>query len=211
MKRAGALGVGLVLGAVIFAVAAEPTQPTGFGDFSLTSTKEPIEVTSKQLEFDYKSRKATFRGDVQVVQGDIHLDSDTLTVRYSEKDGKQDVDAVQADGNVKIKQGERTAKGDKAVFDQTSRTLILTGNAILKDGPNQLTGDTVVVYPDQSKMEVKGENRRVKVLLFPERTPGSTPKATPKEDAKAKGGGTAPAPTAGADEPATADDDADEE
>ena len=177
MIRALAFGALLLVGATRSVLAADAKAPTGFGDFSLTSTKEPIEVTSKQLEFDYKARRAIFRGDVQVVQGDIHLDSDTLTVRYSEKAGKQQVESVQADGNVKIKQGERIAKGEKAVFDQTSRRLILSGNAVLKDGPNQLTGDTVEVYPDQSKMEVKGENRRVKVLLFPERTPGATPEA----------------------------------
>lgn len=190
MARVAVLATTLVVGVIGQAFAAEPSRPSGFGDFSLTSTKEPIEVTSKQLEFDYKARRAVFKGEVQVVQGDIHLDSDTLTVRYSEAAGKQQVESVQADGNVKIKQGERTAKGDKAVFDQTSRKLILTGNAILKDGPNQLTGDTVEVYPDQSKMEVKGENRRVKVLLFPERTPGATPEA-------------AGAPTASAAEEAT--------
>jgi lipopolysaccharide export system protein LptA len=188
MARVAVFATALVIGVIGQALAAEPSGPTGFGDFSLTSTKEPIEVTSKQLEFDYKARRAVFKGDVQVVQGDIHLDSDTLTVRYSEKAGKQQVESVQADGKVKIKQGERVAKGDKAVFDQTSRKLILTGNAVLQDGPNQLTGDTVEVYPDQSKMEVKGENRRVKVLLFPERTPDATPAASssPAADAKAE-------------------------
>lgn len=173
MALVAVFATALIVGVIGQASAAEPSRPSGFGDFSLTSKKEPIEVTSKQLEFDYKARRAVFKGEVQVVQGDIHLDSDTLTVRYSEKDGKQQVESVQADGNVRIKQGERIAKGDKAVFDETSRKLILSGNAVLKDGPNQLTGDTVEVYPDQSKMEVKGENRRVKVLLFPERTPGA--------------------------------------
>lgn len=173
--------------AVLFALAASTTlaaesaPPSAFGDFSLTSTKDPIEITAEQLDFDYKQQTAIFRGEVRVVQGDIQLDSDRLTVRYSEKQGKQEVEAVQADGAVKIRQGVRTALGDRAIFDQASRTLILTGNAQLQDGPNRLTGDTVVVYPDQSKMEVKGENRRVKVLLFPERTPGAKPvaEATP--------------------------------
>lgn len=183
MLRLVAFGAALAIGASSIAAAAEAAKSVGgFGDFSLTSTKDPIEVTAKQLDFDYKQQTAIFRGDVQVVQGDIRLDSDLLTVRYSEKSGKQDVEAVQADGHVRIQQGARVAKGEKAIFDQASRTLILTGNAELNDGPNQLTGDTVVVYPDQSKMEVKGENRRVKVLLFPERAKGGTPPpATPKK------------------------------
>ena len=46
-----------------------------------------------------------------------------------------------------------------------------------EQGTNQVNGDKIVVHPDDSKMEVIGENRRVKVVLFPggEGTPGTAP------------------------------------
>ena len=53
------------------------------------------------------------------------------------------------------------------MFDQSTRTVVLTGNAVLEEGSNQVNGDKIVVYPDESRMEVLGENRRVKVILFP--------------------------------------------
>jgi lipopolysaccharide export system protein LptA len=154
-----------------------------FGDFSITSKKEPIQITSDKLDFDYKNRRTIFRGGVEVVQGDVHLQSDSLTVDYQQVGDKQELKAVNAEGHVTITQGPKKATGTHAVFDQTSRTVVLTGNAVLEEGSNQVNGDKIVVYPDESRMEVLGENRRVKVILFP----GQGPLAqNPKDAANAK-------------------------
>lgn len=168
------------------AVAANEKAPptTGFGDFSFTSRKEPIQVVSERLDFDYNRRRTVFRGNVEVTQGDIQLVSDILTVDYAQVGDQNQMREVTADGHVVITQGARKAAGDRAVYDQASRTLVLTGNAVLTEGSNQVNGDTIVVYPDESRMEVKGENRRVKVILFPGQgsiggIPGSAAK-TPK-------------------------------
>ncbi len=147
--------------------AKESQLPGGFPEFSFTSRKEPIAITSDKLEFDYKSRRTTFRGGVEVVQGDVHVTSDLLTVDFEPAGDQQELRAVRADGRVTITQGARKATGDHAVFDQTTRTMILTGNGVLEEGLNQVKGEKITVYPDESRMEVAGENSRVKVTLFP--------------------------------------------
>jgi lipopolysaccharide export system protein LptA len=146
--------------------AESPAVP-GFGDFGLTSKKDPIEITSDRLDFDYKNRRTVFRGNVEVIQGEVHLLSDVLTVDYKQVGDKQEIEAVNADGHVTITQGPKKATGSHAVFDQTTRTVVLTGNAVLEEGSNQVNGDKIVVHPDESRMEVISENRRVKVILFP--------------------------------------------
>jgi lipopolysaccharide export system protein LptA len=164
-----------------------------FGNFSLTSRKDPIQVTSDKLDFDYKKRRTVFRGSVEVIQGDVKLASDTLTVDYTEDDKQkqQQLKEVAAEGHVTITQGARKATGERATFDQTNRTLVLTGNAVLEEGSNQINGDTIVVYPDESRMEVKGENSRVKLIIFPGQgslgqvggpKPGETPRSGGTKD-----------------------------
>ncbi len=177
--------------------AAKPAEGKGdsggiaaFGGFSFTSKKEPIEITSEKLDFDYKKRRTVFRGNVEVVQGDVHLRTDSMTVDYDQVGDKQDLKEVTADGHVTIVQGTKKATGNHAIFDQTKRTMVLTGDAILEEGTNQVSGDRIVVHPDDSKMEVLGENRRVKVVLFPGgATPGAAaatpPPATPAPSANA--------------------------
>jgi lipopolysaccharide export system protein LptA len=192
--RSGVLGLALAVASSSWAAGAakpESSAVPGFGDFSLTSKKEPIEITSDRLDFDYKSRRTVFRGNVEVVQGDVHLQSDTLTVDYSQVGDKQEIQAVNADGHVTITQGPKKASGTHAVFDQASRTVVLTGNAVLEEGSNQVNGDKIVVHPDESRMEVIGENRRVKVVLFP----GQGQVAGGAGDKAAAQPGAAPTPT----------------
>jgi lipopolysaccharide export system protein LptA len=157
--------------------AAEPS----FGAFSLTSKKEPIEITSGKLEFDYKARRVVFRDNVEVVQGAVHLRSDVLTVDYAQVEDKQQLQMATADGHVVITQGTKKATGKHAVFDQQTRTVVLTGDAVLEEGSNQVSGDRIIVHPDDSRMEVLGQNRRVKVVLFPGQGPlaEGTPSMTP--------------------------------
>ncbi|MBI2963518.1 MAG: lipopolysaccharide transport periplasmic protein LptA [Deltaproteobacteria bacterium] len=152
------------------AAGAESAFP-GFGAFSFTSKKEPVEITSEKLDFDYKARRVVFHGNVEVVQGQIHLRSDVLTVDYLQAGDGQQLKEVTADGHVAITQGPKKATGKRAVFDQSNRTLVLSGDAVLEEGANQVNGDQIVVHPDDSRMEVLGQNRRVKVILFPGQGP----------------------------------------
>jgi lipopolysaccharide export system protein LptA len=194
--RSGGLWIVLVLASGVCAAGApkaeSPAVP-GFGDFGLTSKKEPIEITSDRLDFDYKNRRTVFRGNVEVVQGEVHLLSDVLTVDYKQVGDKQEVEAVNADGHVTITQGPKKATGTHAVFDQSTRTVVLTGNAMLEEGSNQVNGDKIVVHPDEARMEVISENRRVKVILFP----GQGQLAGgPADKTTANAGGPTPQPTA---------------
>ena len=164
------------------------------GDFSLTSKKEPIQITSEKLDFDYKNRRTVFNGDVDVIQGDVRLQSDVLTVDYAQVGDKQELHQVTADGHVTITQGPKKATGSHAVFNQSSRTVVLTGNAMLEEGSNQVNGDRIVVHPDESRMEVLGENRRVKVILFPGQ--GALAAGTPSREKPSQKPGGSPAPAA---------------
>lgn len=199
MRTAAILLIG-----VLFAAGTATAEPAGtsdafFGDFSFTSRKEPIEITSDRLDFDYKNRTTVFRGGVEVHQGEIVLNSDELTVTYVEVDDQQKLSGVTAVGNVTITQGARQATGKRAVFREETRTLELTGDATLVEGSNQLKGDTIVVYPDESRMEVKGQNSRVKLILFPGEEKGEEKADAPDAPATPPDISSSPAPATGTD------------
>ncbi len=172
--------------------AAAPAGLGGLGDFSLTSNKEPVEITSEKLDFDYKIKRVIFTGNVVVIQGAVNLQTDSLTVDYDQVGEKQTLKTANAEGHVVITQGPKKATGQHATFDQTTRTMVLTGDAVLEEGSNQVNGDKIVVHPDDSRMEVIGQNRRVKVVLFPGGQKTPTPGAA---NDKAAGGAAKPTPT----------------
>ncbi len=152
----------------------------GFG--ALGRSKEPITVVSDGLEYDYKRNVVVYRGKVQVNQGNVQLVSDALTITLDDKSQKRDgaaaagptpsdtgrVREIVASGNVRIDQGVRWAVGGRAVFDQGTRTLILTENPVLHDGPSEVAGDRVVVFLDEDRSVVEGGKKRVKAILYPD-------------------------------------------
>jgi lipopolysaccharide export system protein LptA len=189
---AGAVALSVVLAV---SVAAEPAreQPADRAPFDVGSvghSKEPITITSELLEYDYKANVVVYRGEVEAVQGNVKVHSDKLTVTLARTgDGRAakarvpdpgtkdspNVQEVVAAGTVRIDQGTRWATGGKAVFDQSQRTLVLTENPVLHDGPNEVAGDRVVVYLDEDRSVVEGGRKRVKAVLYPSKENGLTP------------------------------------
>lgn len=137
------------------------------GNFSLAGRQGPISVDADTLELSYRDRVLTYSGNVTVTQGDLRLQSETLTVTLSDDQGDP-VEQVVAEGNVRIRKGERSASGGKAVFNQKTRTVQLTRDAVLLDGPNRISGERVVVYLDEERSVVEGGERRVQAVLYPE-------------------------------------------
>jgi lipopolysaccharide export system protein LptA len=163
-------------------------------------SKEPITITSDNLEYEYKDGIVVYRGDVLAVQGDLKIKSNELRITLARADdGKQTgakaaseledtsaskLQSVVATGNVRIDQGTRWAVGGKATFDQSNRTLVLTENPVLHDGPNEVVGDRVVVYLDEDRSVVEGGRKRVKAVLFPGKQPGADGKAAASDAGK---------------------------
>ncbi len=149
-----------------------PDQDPLLGALSLGSSREPISITADMLEFDYRQRVLTYKGHVTATQGDMKLQSSTLTVSLDDQaEGR--VKEVVAEGDVHLEKGTRWATAGRAVFDQTRRTAVLSKDAVLHDGPNQVSGERVVVYLDEERSVVEGGNGRVKAVLFPPK--GDTP------------------------------------
>jgi lipopolysaccharide export system protein LptA len=211
LGRRAAIGLALALALVASAAAAPtaPAQPAGtgaaggggagaaagggagaaggdfLGQLSLGSSREPIHIAANQLDFDYQSNRVTYKGSVRATQGELVIDSDTLTVTFdrAEDDKQAQLREVIAQGNVVITQGTRTATGGTAVFSQTKRQVILLQDPVLRDGPNEVSGDRIIVYLDEGRSVVESSpKKRVSAVLFP----GST-----------EGGIVAPAPAAG--------------
>jgi lipopolysaccharide export system protein LptA len=155
-----------------------PEQGRGRGDLlgnlNFTSERGPVTIGARELEFDYRTRTLTYRGEVVVTQGDLTLTSDLLRVTLDEA-ARDAIREVVAEGNVRVTQGARMASGGRAVFDQQRRTVVLTEDAILRDGPNEVAGERVVVYLEEQRSVVEGGQRRVKAVLFPSGGAEKTP------------------------------------
>lgn len=169
--------------------ARKPPTDAGFlGQLNFGSSKEPITISANQLDFDYQKNQVTYRGQVKAAQGELVIDSDTLTVTFDRaEDQKQaQLREVIAQGTpVVITQGTRKATGTTAVFSQTKRQIVLTGDPVLRDGPNEVSGDRILVYLDEGRSVVESSpKKRVSAVVYP----GSTENGLGVADAGAAAG-----------------------
>jgi lipopolysaccharide transport protein LptA len=142
---------------------AEERGKRGFG-FEFRENSQPIRITSDGLEWDYKGHVVTFKGNVIANQEDVTLYSDRLVVYYEE--ASNELTQIVAEGAVRIVQADKRATGEKAVFDNAERRIVLTGNPVIRQGKNVVIGDMITIFVDQDRVSVD----KADVTISPEET-----------------------------------------
>jgi len=172
------MGVAVVAGTLLLpqGAPAEPAAPavaanSARGEELLTAMsfspeRGPVTISAQALEFNYRTRELVYRGGVTLKQADLVVEARRLRITLDEKP-REGVSRVIAEGAVRIHQGDRVATGGRAAFDQKRRMVVLSEDAVLRDGPNRVTGDRVVVYLDEQRSVVQGGTGRVRAVLYP--------------------------------------------
>ena len=126
----------------------------------------PITIKSNEMAANNKGSKAIFTGKVVAKQGDVTIYSDRLTINYSDK--KNDVEKIEADGNVRIVQENRIGIASHAVYESTQGRITLTGNPKVTQGIDTMSGNIITYFVDDDRSEVSsGPGRPVEVLIHP--------------------------------------------
>jgi lipopolysaccharide export system protein LptA len=165
------IGLSLSSGwAVSLAASAAPPAKEetkkGASGFELNK-KDPIYITADWMEVDQNKNTITYKGRVVTIQADMTMRSEAL-IAYYDPETKQ-MKQIVAEGKVNATQGNRVATGEKAVFDDKSKTVTLTGNPVMRQGNSQVTGTKVVYYMDQDRAIAEGDGKvRVQATIFPE-------------------------------------------
>ena len=142
--------------------------------------KDPIYITADWMEVDQAKSTIVYKGRVVAVQSDMTMRSDAL-IAYYDPEMKQ-MKQIVLDGKVNATQGTRVATGDRAVFDDKAKTVTLTGNPVMRQGNNQVSGAKVVYFIEQDRAMVESDGKtRVSATIFPEEL-----KAREQGDAKSQ-------------------------
>jgi lipopolysaccharide export system protein LptA len=135
----------------------------------------PITVKSNELAADNKGKIAIFTGKVVAKQGDVTIFCDKMTIYYGNTQG--DVDKIEADGNVRIVQENRTGLSSHAVYESKLGRITLTGGSPkVMQGADTVTGELITYFIDDERSNVSGG--RVEAIIHPK----------PKSDAQPKKG-----------------------
>lgn len=121
-------------------VAAQDTQ-IRFG-LSLRLQGSAIEVTADTLTVDQTSGATEFSGNVLAVQGEMRISASSLRLEYTPgaTEGSQRISRLVASGNVTMVTPDEAIEGQTVVYSLLDQTLEVTGNVLLVQGANMLSG-----------------------------------------------------------------------
>lgn len=108
-----------------------------------TDTKQPVQVTADQLSVNQTDGTAEFKGNVQVTQGTMTLQAATVRVEYAAD--KKSIARMLASGGVKLAAGTDAAQAANAEYRPDSGDLVLTGDVILTQTGNAISGEKLTV------------------------------------------------------------------
>lgn len=110
-------------------------------------TSLPVEVAAESLSVDQSSGLATFSGNVVAAQGELRLSAGRILVRYADPgDGPQGrISQLEASDGVTLVNGEDAAEAERAIYSIDDATVVMSGNVLLTQGPNALSGEELTI------------------------------------------------------------------
>ncbi|MBC7142817.1 MAG: lipopolysaccharide transport periplasmic protein LptA [Rhodobacteraceae bacterium] len=157
-----ALTAALVLLALSPLAALAQGAELAFGGIR-ADTSLPVEVTADQLSVNQTDGTATFTGNVLIAQGEMRLSAAEVLVEYGSEDRSR-IARLHATGGVTLVSGAEAAEAAEAVYTIDSGNVVMTGNVLLTQGANTLTGQTLTVDLKTGTGRMEG---RVKTVLQP--------------------------------------------
>ena len=139
----------------------------------------PLNFKAEDMRYQPNQRRILLDGDVHLDRADLAVTSEHAVAETADpakkppepkKRGKkqkqaaqttlggQEVERFTVDGKVHIVRGTRTADGEHGEMDVPSQTLVLTGTPaqppVLRDGPETLSGDRILLHLDSEDIDV---------------------------------------------------------
>ena len=105
-------------------------------------TQQPFDVQADALQADNKAGRARFTGNVEVRQGALTLESETLLVFYASESGDEDpqIGRLDATGRVRLSSESEDVVAEWGIYDVEKRLITFGGHVQLTRGDSTLSG-----------------------------------------------------------------------
>ncbi len=135
---------------------------------SEAQTDLPIYIQSDSMEAYQKQNLIIFKGSVMVKRGEMTIYADLMKIKYKEGQMGREIERIEAEGNVRLVQGNREVTGQRAIFYKESESIVLLGNPQVKEGKNIIKGEKITAYLKEDRTIIEGDvKERVKAVIYP--------------------------------------------
>ncbi len=157
----------------------------------------PVDITADQLEVVNTQCLATYSGGAEALQDTARLRADVLKIFYKTRQaptgpqtaaaqaagakgamgGKCDsqLDRMEATGTVYYVTPQQRVRGDSALYEAGSDTIVISGDVIAIQGQNVLRGSKLVIKISTGDAQMqsggRGKGGRVRTVIYPKQQP----------------------------------------
>jgi lipopolysaccharide export system protein LptA len=158
---------------------AQVQQQAGVSALKGHNSNAPVDVTADRIEVQDRADRAIFVGNVHATQAELTLDTERLTVAYSNKPSAAaskpattptsiqpaatsptgssvQIHRLDAAGGVVVHSPSETAKGEFGIYDLDRKLITVIGNVQLTQGQNVVNGQRLVINLDSGRAVVDG-------------------------------------------------------
>jgi lipopolysaccharide export system protein LptA len=182
MKRTQLILRGAVASAVAIAGAGVLAWSAGGeAQAQISSGGGPIALGADRLEVIEAERVSIWSGRAEATQGENRLRADVIRSYSPERRGGAGndgpnvgggVERMVATGNVYFVTPTQVIRGDEATYTASSDTIVVTGDVILTQGENVLTGSRLTVQVSSGRATMDGAptsaGSRVRGVFYPD-------------------------------------------
>ncbi|MEY4555665.1 MAG: hypothetical protein RL093_784 [Pseudomonadota bacterium] len=145
------------------AVLALAAVPASGGAQTVGASGQAVAVSADGGE--YTPEGFALRGRAEVIQGQNRLRANSINGFVTEGDLRR----VEASGDVYFVTPDQTMRGDRAVYTLASDEVVVTGDVILTQGQNVLTGGRLVYNTRTETARIEGASSgRIRGVFYPQ-------------------------------------------
>lgn len=159
MKKTSTLIASAAAAAALGLTAVGMTATVAFG--AQDATRQPVQYGADQGE--YTPDGFALRGRAEVTQGTNRLRADAI--RGYTANGN--LTRVEATGNVYFVTPDQSMRGNNAVYNLNDGTVVVTGDVILTQGQNVLSGGRLVYNVRTETARIESAGNRVRGVFYP--------------------------------------------
>lgn len=117
----------------------------------------PVEARAQKMTYEEARRQVLYEGDVAIKQGDIATRSPQARLALTADGGFESLRAWEP---VEVVQGDRKARGAQGVYTPHDETMVLTGDkVVLQDPQQQIEGRSVTFHVGDDRILVDGQEQ----------------------------------------------------
>ncbi|RZJ03399.1 MAG: LPS ABC transporter substrate-binding protein LptA [Brevundimonas sp.] len=159
MTKTGLIAAGMTALALLAAPGVGDAQSRG------SSANAPISFGANHGE--YVGDTVTLEGAAELIQGQNRFRADRISGLNTQGGDSR----IEARGNVYFVTPDQTIRGDNAVYTTANDTIVVTGDVILTQGQNVLTGSRLTYNTRTESARIEGgsgQGGRIRGVFYPQ-------------------------------------------